>query len=476
MLVVHGARELKLSVEGLHTSHERAAARTPGLDGRDEELAATMAELLALPTVAAIDDPAETVAALRGLGVVGRAEFVGENRNVLTHLREDGDLLHLYLYHFLYETGEPVEVEVALPGVGAVHRIDGWTGRSVPHPGVRQDGERTIVAVTLAPGETALLTLDRSAEPAPASAPAVSETVAELPEWTIAVESWDAGEPELITEDRGLGYETREVRPTTAVTRLEAGTGTLRPWRDLAGGRPGGLGGRRVHHHAALDGGPQVGYPVPSRSRLHRRWPRLGSGQRWRGEGLRHARRRSSTSPRTCGAGDNTVTVRVASSLNNRLLARGYYEKVPDIVTTWGGNEPRCRPPRCTITACSARSGSCARRPANRRKARPSREPRSLTKASRVEPLLTNSADGSGVRVRAEVVGRTCAKVAGRLPAPAALRRSCRMWWRLNERPRRSLFCSFDGSKPVAGFSFLTVCFTEDVDRGRPEEGTGHRA
>ncbi len=64
-----------------------------------------MAELLTLPTVAMIDDPAHTVDALRGLGVVGRAEFTRDNRSVLSHLREDGDLLHLYLYHFLYETG-----------------------------------------------------------------------------------------------------------------------------------------------------------------------------------------------------------------------------------------------------------------------------------------------------------------------------------------------------------------------------------
>ena len=69
---------------GTYTTHERAAARTPGLDGRDGELAATMAELLALPTRDAIDDPAETVAALRDLGVAGRAEFVGENPSVLT--------------------------------------------------------------------------------------------------------------------------------------------------------------------------------------------------------------------------------------------------------------------------------------------------------------------------------------------------------------------------------------------------------
>jgi hypothetical protein len=89
--------------------------RTPGLDGRDEELAVTIAELLALPTVAEIDDPAQTVNAIRNLGVVGRAESTSENRSVLSHLREDGDLLHLYLYHFLYETGEPVNVESPSP-------------------------------------------------------------------------------------------------------------------------------------------------------------------------------------------------------------------------------------------------------------------------------------------------------------------------------------------------------------------------
>jgi hypothetical protein len=37
-------------------------------------------------------------------------------------------------------------------------------------------------------------------------------------------------------------------------------------------------------------------------------------------------------------AGDNTVTVRVASSLNNRVLARGYYERVPDIIMELAGD------------------------------------------------------------------------------------------------------------------------------------------
>ena len=40
-------------------------------------------------------------------------------------------------------------------------------------------------------------------------------------------------------------------------------------------------------------------------------------------------------------AGDNTVTIRVSSSLNNRLLARGYYERVPDVVSELARMEPR---------------------------------------------------------------------------------------------------------------------------------------
>jgi hypothetical protein len=340
VLVVHGTREVKLLLRGLHTRHDRAAARTPGLDGRDEELASTMAELLALPTVVAIDDPAQTVDALRDLGVVGRAEFTRENRSVLSHLRADSDLLHLYLYHFLYETGEPVEVEVALHGSGAVHRIDGWTGDIRPHSGVRQDGERTIVTVALAPGETALLTLDRSAAAARESTPASPESVAEIPGWAIAVESWDAGELKLITEDRGLGYQTREVRPTTAVTRLDAGMGPLRPWKDIpeVGPEVSGVGQYSTNLH--LEYPPHEGYRYV-----------LDLGSTAGGLGSvrvndADAKGFDTSSPvvdvtEDLRAGDNTLTVRVSSSLNNRLLARGYYDHVPDIVTRLGGTEPR---------------------------------------------------------------------------------------------------------------------------------------
>ncbi len=340
VLVVHGARELKLLVDQLHTTHERAAARTPGLDGRDIELASTMAELLALPTVAAVAHPAQTVEGLRALGVVGRAEFRGENRSVLSHLREDGDLLHLYLYHFLYEAEAPVEVEVWLPGAGAVHRVDGWSGSVRPHAGARQDAGRTLVTVTLAPGETALLTLDRGTPAAADGTPTSPEVLLDLDRWTMAVESWDAGELQLVTEDRGLGYQTREVRPMTTVTRLDAGSGTLRPWKDLPGVGPDVSGVGEYVSALELDHEPVEGcrYLIDLGSTAG------GLGSLRVGD---HEPRGFDTSAPVVDvtedlrSGANTVTVRVASSLNNRLLARGYYEEVPDIVTQVSGVEPR---------------------------------------------------------------------------------------------------------------------------------------
>ena len=340
VLVVNGARELKLLIRDLHRTHERAAERTPGLDGRDEELARTMASLLAEPTVVAIDDPAQTVDALRGLGVTGRAEFTRENRSVLTHLREDGELLHLYLYHFLYETGEPVEVEVALPGQGRAHRIDGWTGEIRPHPSVLADDGRTVVKVVLAPGQTALLTLDRGATDAPTSTRTSFQTTAELTDWRITVESWDAGELQLITEDRGLGYETREVRPLTAVTRLEAGTEALRPWKDIPEVGPEVSGVGEYSTTLQLDHQPLEG----NRYLLDLGSTAGGLGSLRVNDG--DAKGFDTSCPVVdvtddLRAGSNTVTVRVSSSLNNRLLARGYYDKVPDIIWQISGEGER---------------------------------------------------------------------------------------------------------------------------------------
>ena len=328
VLLVHGASELKLLTERLYTHHPRAAARTPGLDGRDEELAAIVRELVALPTVAEADDPSSTLAELRGLGVSGRAEFASENRSVLTHLREDGDLLHVYAYHFLDETAEPTTVGLTLPGHGTAYRIDHWSGAVRRHAAARAEGDRTVVEATLRPGEVALFTLDRSASPEDVIETR-SEILTEIPEWSIRVESWDAGEPELITEDRGLGYETREIRPTTAVAVHDAGTGTLRPWKDIPGIGAEVSGVAEYSASAVLDASAESRLVLDLGSTAGGLGAvRVNDGP-WRGF--------DTSAPRVDIGDDvvdgrNEIRVRVASSLNNRLIARGYYDEDTDIV------------------------------------------------------------------------------------------------------------------------------------------------
>lgn len=338
VLLVDGSRELVELQARRYRTHAHAASRTPGLDGRDDELAATIAELLKQPGVARVMDPSGTVDALRSLGVVGRAEFVEENRSVLTHLREDGDLLHLYAYHFLYDTGEPEEVEFALPAVGAVYIRDPWTGESRLHQGVRIEDQHTIVTLRLAPGETALLTLDRSAAPA-VSEPTGLEVLTEIDDWHLTVESWDAGPMLTITEDRGLGYVSEEVRPTTAVTRLKAEVDDLRPWKDIPGigGDVSGVGEYTATVH--LDTvEPGATYVLDLTSTCGG----LSSVVINDSEPVGFDTSRPVVRTSALHMGDNTITVRVASSLNNRLLARGYYDDLLDVLAnSEGWREPR---------------------------------------------------------------------------------------------------------------------------------------
>ncbi|MFB7882915.1 glycosyl hydrolase [Microbacterium sp. NPDC056057] len=335
IVVVDGAREVQSLMEGRHTTHATAAARTPGLDGRDDELAAIMAELRRMPGVR-VAAPSGVVTALDELGAGGRARFETDDPHVLTHLREDDGLVVLYAYHFLYETTEPTTVRIALEGTGPVHRLDAWTGELRLHRGARQAGDRTVVELTLAPGEVAIVVLDKTTDAADSPAPAVTE-VARAEAWRLVVESWDAGEPEVLEEDRGLGYVSREVRPTTAVTRLDAGTVELAPWSEISGV---GADVSGVGEYTAVLSVAEVADGARYLLDLGSTGGGLGSVRVGdgpeRGFDTAHPVVDVSGSIRP---GDNAVTVRVSSSLNNRLRARGYYERIPDIGAQLTGEE-----------------------------------------------------------------------------------------------------------------------------------------
>jgi len=345
LVIVDGAREVESLMAGRFRTHEVAASATPGLDGLDDELSAIMAELRGMPGVR-VAAPSGVVAALDDLGAGGRARFVADDPHVLTHLREDAGLAVLYAYHFLYETTEPATVRIALEGTGSVHRLDPWSGEVRPHRGARSEGGRTVVELALAPGEVAIVVLDRSADAVEAAAPQTAE-VARADVWRLVVESWDAGESEVITEDRGVGYVSREVRPTTAITRLDAGEIRLAPWSQLDAIGPDVSGvGEYTATLAVAELVPGSRYVLDLGSTCGGLGSvRVGEGPE-RGFDTAHPTVDVTADLR---AGDNVVTVRVSSSLNNRLRARGYYERVPDIGAQLTGEE---RMQHAIVRAC----------------------------------------------------------------------------------------------------------------------------
>lgn len=325
VLVVHNTRELLYMGKKLYATYPRAAAATQGLDGRDDHLASILKELFASPTVTEVHQPSETVRQLRQLGVHGRAEFKGENRNILTHLRDDGHKSFLFVYHFLYETGKPTTVELTIDGEGAVYRVDPDCPTVRPVSAKASAG-RTKVALHLSPGETALLILDKK-EPARTIQQAKVKTV-EVSDWNLVVESWGAGEIEEIKEDRGKGYETVEHRPHVKKTLIEVGPTPLVPWQkmEMVGKEHSGIG----IYTSTFD--------LPSsfdESKATRAVLDLGSTSGGLGSVIINGSTPlgyDTAVPRVDATGHvrrgtNEVTVRVASSLNNRLLADGYYKR-----------------------------------------------------------------------------------------------------------------------------------------------------
>lgn len=145
------------------------------------------------------------------------------------------------------------------------------------------------------------------------------------------MENWDAGEDELIIEDRGLGYKTREILPHTAVTPLRTPESKLLPWAELEHVGPQVSGIAQYTTTLKLDTGL---------SAAHRYIIDLGSTNGGLGSvsvnggaprGFDTSRPKVDVTDYPT-AGENEVVVRVSSSLNNRLIARGYYERFPDAV------------------------------------------------------------------------------------------------------------------------------------------------
>lgn len=342
VVLVNGVTESVALSFAKDRHHKQAAIYTPYLDGQDEELAAVVAELLALPNACAAAGPENAQKALEELGVYPRAAFAEPNNKILTCLRDDGDVKYLYLYNYMYLEKEPVSFKVSIPGAGALYRINCWTGKVQQISGYESRNGQTLVELSLNPGEATVLMLDGSENTedmkeakcsvaGDVSDSSVPDSI-QLEKWHLQVESWDEGERMERTEDRGLGYVTKEYAYDTKKTMLDAGEVELKPWLDIPeiGPEVSGMGFYTCEFEV-----PEAWNEDSTQEKLGAVL-KLGStngntaavyvnGKKADGVDMNNP---TIDISELLVPGKNTLLVEVASTLNNRLHQKEYYAKI----------------------------------------------------------------------------------------------------------------------------------------------------
>ncbi|WP_458117369.1 glycosyl hydrolase [Arthrobacter sp. D2-10] len=360
-------------------TYAQAASKSSTLvQHTDAELQAVVAEIKALPNVRVLDNQSDTLATLRDMGVEPRVAYSEPNDKLLTVSRLDTkeNILYTFAYSFKFDTNkgeEPHTFDLSLAAPGKPYVIDDWTGDVSAMGAYDVSDERTNVQLTLKPGEAEIIALDLD-DPA-AGVHAISTTAdrvvedngvrsilatesgeyttnlsngravrtkVKVPEkialenWDIRVEDWNEGDKVVNTESK-FGHETREAYYTTKKTELRFSDSTLLPWKDLP---------------ATDEQLTQLSGKNPSMSQvsgvgtyettfeLPRNWNakngavlRIGStnGEQARVvvngktvEGLDLRTLEVDVSDYLVKNRPNTVQIIVATTLTNRMLARGY--------------------------------------------------------------------------------------------------------------------------------------------------------
>lgn len=350
---------------GIDKTHGQAASMTPFNDGADEELAALVAEMKKLPNVVETDDQSKTYEALQELGVSPRAKFAEPNNKVLTLLREDEKYTYLYAYNMKYTEDVGCDFKITIQGAGKPYRIDCWNARVEETGCYENSADGTVLDIALAPGEACLYAIEKSADDCHAVTSDAWKLIKEngrftakvvesgeyaisfsdgtqqtfladvpadiqIEDWNLVVEDWNEGDKKMITEDRGLGIVTNEVYYETKKTRLDAGVVTLKPWRDIPqiGPEVSGVGFYTATVNLPEDWNESNGAVLKIESLNGNTAALYVNGTKAPAVDLDL---RIVDISELLVPGENTILVEVASTLNNRLLARGYYDQVAEI-------------------------------------------------------------------------------------------------------------------------------------------------
>ncbi|MEU6747277.1 glycosyl hydrolase [Spirillospora sp. NPDC046719] len=152
LLLEHARNGLPIVVIGA------APGRTPGdyrAKDQDAELTATIKKLLAEPSVRRIDDQSGLAATLRNLGLRPAAEPSATSGLLSARRVTAGGQLY-YLYN---PTASTISTDISLEGSGTPYTMDAWTGGTKPVGRYRTEAGRVTVPVTLSPGGSTLVAL-----------------------------------------------------------------------------------------------------------------------------------------------------------------------------------------------------------------------------------------------------------------------------------------------------------------------------
>ncbi|MCM8710704.1 hypothetical protein M2651_06640 [Clostridium sp. SYSU_GA19001] len=370
VVIVNGATETLHF--GINKTHAKAASMTPFNDNMNERLAEVMSEMKALCNVLEVNDQSQTCNALMLLGVYPRAKFSEPNKNILTFMREDGHIRYLYVYNYMYTDKENFTCKIAIDGIGKPYEFNCWTGEINELGIYSYDNGCTIIEITLQPGEATVIALNLSEKDKVYAVSSNAHKVLQasgkifvlacesgtyrtelsdgsvvvkeievpdnidLKEWYLEVEDWNEGEKVTIQEDRGLGYVTKEVYYETKKTKIQVGKTELKPWKDISA----------VGEEVSGVGYYTTTFKLPETwSENNGAYLKIGSTNGNSAAVYVNGKKAPAVDFNSLKVdisellvlGENIIKVEVSSTLNNRLKARGYYDKILNFESMMSG-------------------------------------------------------------------------------------------------------------------------------------------
>ena len=356
VVFVNNASEI-VANEDVTKDNTIAAVTTGSNDGNEQALADIVAEMKSLPNVKTVEAESDAYEALQELGVYPRAEYKEANTKLLPVMRSTEDVDYLYLYHYMYEDEENYEGEISLDGIYEPYVMDTWSGEISRVQNVSYEDGRTVIDVEVAPGETMVFALkhgEGNEEKVSAEAVNVGDTsddnTISLTGWRLTVDSYEPGEKVTRTEEnQDTRVTTTEAAYTTNHVEIDAGTlSELIPWKEIenVGQTVSGVGtytttfelpeswmeewgigaGNNDVNEGTDSNGEENGNVATGKIVFHADSFQGGTAAIWINDTKVPVNMDRHTADLTpyVKSGENTITVRVTSSLRNVMITQNY--------------------------------------------------------------------------------------------------------------------------------------------------------